>query len=85
MSFMCSGILDDSQKPKLTNNFFEIGGTSINAVATVAKINQQLPLSIEKFISAKTIGELVIPDYNHDGVKLVQVDKLEDIKVSHFK
>ena len=51
--------MDVLQKPTLSDNFFQIGGTSINAVHAVAKINEHFAMPIERFISARTIAELV--------------------------
>ena len=53
------GLLID-EKPKLTENFFSIGGNSINAVFALAKLNDLgLKISLEQFITADTILKIV--------------------------
>ena len=53
------GLLTD-EKPKLTENFFSIGGNSINAVWALAKLTDLgLKISLEQFIKADSILEIV--------------------------
>lgn len=79
--------MDLLQKPTLSDNFFQIGGTSINAVHAVAKINENFSMPIESFISARTIGELVD---DGDIVSCKRGDdfsnpnKMTDIEVTEF-
>ena len=61
------GVSNPRCKPRLSDNFFEIGGTSINAVAVVSKINESISVSIEKFIQAKTIGDLIFSKTDANG------------------
>ena len=58
------GITDQSQKPKLTDSFYAIGGTSINAMEAINRINshaafQEVPLRVEDFMVATSIQELL--------------------------
>ncbi len=53
------GLLPD-EKPNLFDNFFSIGGNSINAVLVLAKLNDSgLKIRIEKFIEAESILDIV--------------------------
>ena len=87
MLYLISGITHVSQKPKLSDNFFHIGGTSINAVAAVAKINQHFQITIENFISARSIEDLVNEDSNIQKKETLDwrnPTTTEDIEVSLF-
>ena len=53
------GLLSD-EKPNLFDNFFSIGGNSINAVLALAKLNDSgLRIGIEEFIEAESILDIV--------------------------
>ena len=80
------GVSHKRYNPRLSDNFFEIGGTSINAVAVVSKINQIKKVSIEDFLRAKTIGDLVMNktkanQINSNPEELVA----KDIEVNHVQ
>lgn len=80
--------MDISQKPTLLDNFFQIGGTSINAVHAVAKINEHFAVTIEKFIAARTIGDLVaeadlVSEEKADN--LTNLMEMGDIEVCNFQ
>ena len=61
ISYLCNylGVADVLDKPKLCDNFFQIGGNSINAVMVVSRINKHFPLSTEQFLKAKTLEEIL--------------------------
>ena len=49
-----------SEKPMPKDNFFDIGGNSINAVLAIAKLNDiGHRISVEQFIAADTIQDVV--------------------------
>ena len=75
------GVLDASQKPNLSDNFFQIGGTSINAVTTVSKINEHFSLSVETFLAANTIGDLLDAVIDREVDLKPERDVLYNIKV----
>jgi hypothetical protein len=53
------GLLSD-EKPNLFDNFFSIGGNSINAVLVLAKLNDSgFVIGIEEFIEAESILDIV--------------------------
>ena len=59
------GITDVDSKPKLSDNFYQIGGTSINAMTAANKINahdlfRDGQIGVVEFFSAKTILDLVV-------------------------
>ena len=78
------GISHSMYKPRLSDNFFQIGGTSINAVAVVSKINKYTSISIEDFIQAKTLGELIMNETGTNQTNLKSKESATDnIEVSH--
>ena len=68
------GLLAD-EKPKLSDNFFSIGGDSINAVLVLAKLNEAgFKINLDKFIGASSLLDIVdeIDSGNGDKVDLMQ-------------
>ena len=79
------GVSHERYKPRLSDNFFEIGGTSINAVAVVSKINQGMKISIQDFIQAKTIGHLIMNKTNDLKKNLKPIlSVVDDVKVDKY-
>lgn len=71
-------------KPRLSDNFFRIGGTSINAVAVVSKINQCTAVSIEDFIQASTLGDLILSETRSNQAHFKSQECATDnIEVNH--
>ena len=73
---------DIVHKPKLSDNFFQIGGNSINAVMAVTRINQHFPLSTEWFLEAKTLQELLYKMSDMKACLGKEISIQEDIMVN---
>ena len=72
------GVSNPRCKPRLSDSFFEIGGTSINAVAVVSKINESISVSVENFIQAKTIGDLIFSKTESQQSNLTPMEPAND-------
>ena len=80
------GVSHERYKPRLSDNFFEIGGTSINAVAVVSKINQIKTVSIEDFLRAQKIGDLIMNKTEANQINLNHEELVaKDIEVNHVQ
>ena len=81
------GLLSD-EKPLLTDNFFSVGGNSINAVFTVAKLNDiGHKISMAEFIEADSILDLVmaVQAGRIDAAKNEKEDQKEFFKIRPLK
>jgi len=83
-------ILDGSQKPKISDNFFAIGGDSINMVQVIAKINDHgYHITVTDFVtSAKLSGvvdalttEPMVEDLSKAMKKLQETNDYESCKL----
>ena len=77
------GVADVFHKPKLCDNFFQIGGNSINAVMAVTRINQHFSLSTELFLKAKTLLELLYIVCDTKASPANDITLQEDIMVGY--
>jgi hypothetical protein len=81
------GLLSD-EKPMLRDNFFAVGGNSINAVLTVAKLNDiGYKISMAEFIEAESILDLVkaVEAGRSDAAKREQQHHNEFFKIRPLK
>jgi len=81
------GLLSD-EKPMLRDNFFAVGGNSINAVLTVAKLNDiGYKISMAEFIEAESILDLVkaVEAGRSDAAKREQQHQNEFFKIRPLK
>ncbi len=81
------GLLSD-EKPMLSDNFFAVGGNSINAVLTVAKLNDiGYKISMAEFIEAESIFDLVkaVEAGRSDAAKREQQHQNEFFKIRPLK